>query len=70
MFNPASAIQIVADDVSQLRRSDVFRLLDTYHEQRHAIAAYLRQHRPDLAEEIADCLEELFDEEITDFHRD
>jgi hypothetical protein len=65
MFNPAAAIAIVADSVAQVRRTDVFRLLDTFEgAERTALARYLRQNRPDLSAEIEDCLDELFCDEI------
>ena len=66
-FNPSAAIAIVADSPAQVRRSDVFRLLDWYEgANRNTLARYLREQRPDLDAEITDVLDELADEELAD----
>jgi len=54
-----TAIKIAADSIEQLRRCDVFRLLDTYADDRQDMAEYIRHHRPDLAGEVTDCLMDL-----------
>lgn len=58
-FDPANWIRIAADSVAELRRCDVFRVLDTTREQAERVRAYIEQHRPDLADEVHDCWEEL-----------
>ncbi len=59
-FNPDTAIAIVADDVSRIRRVDVFRLFDWCDPaERSTLANYVRSERPDLSAEIDSVLEEL-----------
>jgi hypothetical protein len=56
-FNPANAVKVAADDVTSLRRCDVFRVLDwTPAEHRDAVAGFIAAHRPDLAGEVTECL--------------
>lgn len=54
--------QIIADTPAKIRRCDVYRFLeeaeDTYDGVEEG-AAWLRTVRPDLAEEIAECLTDL-----------
>jgi hypothetical protein len=52
-------IQIAADDVSKLRKCDVFRVLDTYREYRYQLAAWIGESRPDLEDELDDCMAEI-----------
>ncbi len=60
MFDVAIAIKVAADDVTKLRRADVFRVLDwTPAENRQVVAEYIKKERPDLAGEVFDVLDEL-----------
>lgn len=53
-------IKIAADDISKLRKDDVFRVLEQNdHSARARLAAFICENRPDLSGEVADCLEEL-----------
>jgi hypothetical protein len=52
------AVKLVADDVSKVRRPDVFRLLDSFPNLK-GFPQWLAAQRPDLADEIDSCLEEL-----------
>lgn len=51
-------IKVAADDVSQLRRPDVFRVIDLSC-SKSGMAKYLKGHRPDLADEIDEVCKEL-----------
>ena len=61
------AIRISADSVEQLRKIDVFRVLDFCPRvSRHnpngtskEVALYIVQHRPELRQEVVDCMSEL-----------
>lgn len=53
-------IQSAADSVSKLRRSDVDRVLEeSPAKHRAGLAAYIKQNRPDLADEVDDVLSDL-----------
>lgn len=53
-------IQIAADSVEQLRKPDVFRVLDECPtKDRRMLADYICDARKDLVDEVADCLDEL-----------
>ena len=53
-------IRMAADSVKQLRRSDVYRVLENTPEgQRRAMVGYLLSERPEFAEEIAGCLADM-----------
>jgi hypothetical protein len=59
-FNPAQAILISADSIAELRRCDVFRVLEwTAAEHRAAVAEYVSRNRPELAGEVLAVLTEL-----------
>ena len=59
-FDPAHAIKIAADSIAELRRPDVFRVLDAYGgAEREAVAAYIASNRPELVAEVDECLREL-----------
>lgn len=59
-FDPAFAIQVSADSVEELRRCDVFRVLEwSGAEHRTTVANYIGAHRPDLAAEIGKVMAEL-----------
>jgi hypothetical protein len=61
------AILVSADSVQQLRKVDVFRVLDFCPRvSRHnpngtakEVALYIVRHRPDLRQEVIDCLSEM-----------
>jgi hypothetical protein len=61
------AIRISADSVEQLRKIDVYRVLDSCPRvSRHnpngtakVVALYIVQHRPELRQEVIDCMSEL-----------
>ena len=54
-------IQIAANNIKLLRKCDVFRILDTYHDipQFNDLCAYIVDNRPDLTLEVENCLAEL-----------
>ncbi len=56
-----SIIQIAADSVDKLRTVDVFRTIETADGQGclKGFVDYLRSVRPDLEQEITDCIEDL-----------
>ena len=53
-------IQCAADTIGRLRKSDVYRVLIESNDAQHrpAIAAYIKHHRPDLADEVQSVLSE------------
>ena len=61
------AIRISADSVEQLRKIDVYRVLDSCPRvSRHnpngtakEVALYIVQHRPELRQEVIDCMAEM-----------
>lgn len=61
-FSPAAAIKISADTIQQLRRADVYRVLDSVAGDANnllATAKYINDHRPDLANEVSDVVAEI-----------
>lgn len=53
-------IKIAADDISKLRKDDVFLVLEQNDESvRYALAGYICERRPDLENEVLECLKEL-----------
>lgn len=57
---PEQLIQLVADSVDKLRKSDVFRLFDETLPRHHSeLADYIEQNRPDLKTEVEEVLAEL-----------
>ena len=59
-FDPAIHIQIAADDITKLRSTDVFRLLDQCpNEHLQTLITYINTHRPDLTDEVNASLNEL-----------
>lgn len=54
-----AAIKIAADSISELRRADVFRVLEQ-NDDRAGLAAFISAYRPDLADEVAEIMEEEF----------
>lgn len=51
-------ISIAADSIEQLRRVDVYRVLNSAHNQREALATYIIENRPDLQREVLDVMAE------------
>jgi hypothetical protein len=58
-FNPEQAIKIAADSIEQLRRVDVFRVLDEYSNKSKELGDYIKSKRPDLVAEVDKILGEL-----------
>jgi hypothetical protein len=57
MRKPEYIIKIAADDISKLRRVDVFRVLDNCSdEELNATAEHIKTNRPDLAIEVTSSL--------------
>jgi hypothetical protein len=57
-------IKVAADDVSRLRRPDVFRVMELAC-SKSGMAKYLKSHRMDLADEIEEVFEELTGQVLT-----
>lgn len=59
-FDPALAVLIAADSLAQLRKIDVYRVLDYVPARnRQAMAVWINEGRPDLAAEVAECLADI-----------
>lgn len=58
-FDASAFIKIAADDISELRPQDVFRVIDESGEWANEVADYIREHRPDLEPQIEDAFEEI-----------
>ncbi len=54
-------ISVAADDISRLRKPDVFRVMDLAC-SKSGIAKYIKRHRPDLESEVDEVLLELMTE--------
>ena len=52
------AIKIAADSIEELRKQDVYRVLDWY-PQLDGLAAWIKAKRPDLTEEVNAVIAEL-----------
>lgn len=52
-------IKIAADNIAELRKDDVLRVLESYPSRRADLAAFISSNRPELAKEVAEVLEEL-----------
>jgi hypothetical protein len=50
-------IKVAADSIGELRKVDVMRVLESNSIRRQQLANYICQHRPDLANEVADVME-------------
>jgi hypothetical protein len=59
MFKCDVYIQIAADSISALRASDVHRVLEGASQHRRKVANYIQKHRPDLTDEVNECLTEI-----------
>ncbi|PND70421.1 hypothetical protein, partial [Escherichia coli] len=53
-------IKVAADSIGQLRKVDVMRVLESNPTRKRPLANYICQHRPDLAQEVAEVMEEEF----------
>jgi hypothetical protein len=58
-FNPASAVQVAADNVAALRQCDVYRALESNYQHLTAMGRYITDNRPDLADEVAECIADI-----------
>jgi len=59
-WKPENHVKIAADDISKLRKQDVYRLMENATGDRRAkMADYIRQNRPELAGEVQDSLDDL-----------
>jgi hypothetical protein len=60
MRNPEYIIKIAADDISKLRRVDVFRVLENCSdEELNATAEHIKTKRPDLELEVSSSLSDI-----------
>ena len=56
-----AAIKIAANSISELRKADVFRVLEQNGDAiRNDLAAYISAERPDLADEVSEIMAEEF----------
>ena len=53
-------IKVAADSIGQLRKVDVMRVLESNPTRKRPLANYICQHRADLAQEVAEVMEEEF----------
>jgi hypothetical protein len=61
-FNPENHIKLAADDITKLRKSDVFRLFEECGSgNRNELARYIANRRDDLIIEVTSSLAELED---------
>ena len=58
MTQDEQAIRIAADSVQQLRKVDVYRVLETCSDAQ-SVADYIVANRPDLKSEVIECLAEM-----------
>lgn len=62
-------IKVSANSIGELRRVDVYRVLNSIHPDnidgvtRGALATWIATHRPDLADEIKDVMQDEFPDE-------
>lgn len=60
IFNPAQFSKIAADNISELKKDDVYRLLDECGSaNREVMAQYIRDNRKEYILEVECCLDEL-----------
>lgn len=53
-------IKVAADSIAELRKVDVMRVLESNSMRKRPLANYICQHRPDLAQEVREVMEEEF----------
>lgn len=59
-FDPAQFIKIAADDISKLRKCDVWRVLTECNPSNVTdLTIYIKENRPDLINECDDCWDEM-----------
>lgn len=60
-YDPMMAVKLAADSIEQLRKCDVFRVLNSTMTgpNLRAVAAFITTHRPDLATEVVECLADI-----------
>ena len=59
-MNIDTHIQLVADSISEVRKCDVYRLIETADDSTLMfVVDYIKEHRPDLVDEVDACLGEL-----------
>ena len=58
-------IKVAADSIGELRKVDVMRVLESNSMRKRPLANYICQHRPDLAREVSEVMEDEFG--ITDW---
>lgn len=59
MVAPELAIKISADNIEELRKVDIYRVLSTYFEDKVEIGNFIKENRADLVEEVDQVLHEL-----------
>lgn len=57
--NLENFIKVAADSIEQLRRVDVLRVLESNGSRMVQLANYITDKRPDLAKEVAECMEDI-----------
>ena len=58
--NPEVFIKVAADSIGELRKVDVMRVLESNSMRKRLLANYICLHRPDLAKEVVEVMEEEF----------
>ena len=53
-------IKVAADSIGELRKVDVMRVLESNLMRKRALANHICQHRPDLAREVSEVMEDEF----------
>jgi hypothetical protein len=65
MRTPQYIIKIAADDVTRLRKIDVFRVLENCRgEEVQKTAHFIRVNRPELSDEVVSCLQDIQAQEV------
>ena len=60
MRTPQYIVKIAAEDVTRLRKIDVFRVLENRRgEEVQKTAHFIRVNRPELSDEVVSCLEDI-----------
>lgn len=62
-YDPAKFITIAADDITKLRKPDVYRVIDSAPiDAMEMLAQYIKDNRPDLADEVDEVMQEIAEE--------
>ena len=56
--SPEHYVKIAADSVAKLRKSDVYRVLESAGKDANTVADYIVKHRPDLEDEVREVMVE------------